>query len=94
MNTGFMLVKQCKATYPKIWSGCDSGALIRVVCHRKAIPHKISEKSFFLNFMSIKLTNQGRKCSVCKYIYISYTKNIVQNLLFKFSHLFFSRCSV
>lgn len=35
-------VRHCKATYPKIWCGCDWGALISIVCHRKVIPDKVS----------------------------------------------------
>lgn len=60
VNVSEIVVKECKATYPKIWSRCDLGALIRVMCHREGFPDKISEKNSF--------KCHDRKLCICKYI--------------------------
>lgn len=52
INVSEIVVKECKATYPEIWSSCDWGALIRIMCHREWFPNKISEKNrlfFYIN---------------------------------------------
>lgn len=43
----WIIVKQCKDTYLKIWSGGDLGPLLGVVSHREVIANQMSEREIF-----------------------------------------------